>query len=57
MSFIDDFENMIEHEIDHIDNLYDMGQTEYWMENPAIDEDELLNAFHDYETNGVTNNG
>ncbi len=56
MSFIDDFENMIENEIEHIDNLHELGYADddinERMDLPE-DHDWLMTWYDDYSKNGA----
>lgn len=58
MSFIDDYEELIEKELDRIDNLYELGHTDtdgdinVLLELPE-DHDWLMTWYDDYTQNGV----
>lgn len=54
MSFIDDYEELIERELDRIDNLYELGHTENDLELvTSPDHDQLMTWYTEYTTNGV----
>ena len=56
MSFIDDYEELIEKELEHIDNLYELGHTDHdvnvLLDLPE-DHDWLMTWYNDYNQNGV----
>lgn len=56
MSFIDDYEELIEKELDRIDNLYELGHTDHdvnvLLDLPE-DHDWLMTWYDDYNQNGV----
>lgn len=54
MTFIDDFEDRVERELEHIDNLHDLG-IDVYNEDMSIDHDELMTAFTEYEQLGENN--
>lgn len=56
MSFIDDYEELIEKELDHIDNLYELGHNDHDLNvllDLPEDHDWLMTWYDDYTQNGV----
>lgn len=58
MSFIDDYEELIEKELDSIDNLYELGYHDYDVDellDLPEDHDWLMTWYDDYTQNGAYN--
>ena len=58
MSFIDDYEELIEKELDHIDNLYELGHTDTDGDINTLlglpeEHDWIMTCYDDYTRNGV----